>query len=274
MDMHLVTFGDGSFLWRSAAWRLARGARASDWFTTVRIFNLQSLLSEVGPDGEDLAEYAKSRTRGFGYWLWKPLLVRHALSTLPYGSVLVYLDAGCQLNFNESAANRLADYARMAYDNGVFAMSTGLTLSSWCKGDLMLRLGLTQAQRDKKLLEPGVLFLTHTRASMTLVQRWLDLAREDSNHYLDDSPSQIPNSPHFVEHRHDQAIFSCLYIADGLPSWPLETYFPNEWTTSGRNFPIWAARNQYPFPIAGSSLTARAFQAARQIRNIRKIPNP
>lgn len=273
MKMHLITFGDGSLRWRSAAWRLVREANASNWFATARSFNLQRLLSEVGPESGDLAAYANAEPRGFGYWLWKPQLIRHALSTLPSGSVLVYLDAGCQLNVNERATDRLADYSRIAQESGVFAMRTGLTLSSWCKADLMDRLNLSEAQGEKKLLEPGVLFLTRTPGSMMFVQRWLDLAREESHHYLDDSPSRIANSPHFVEHRHDQAIFSCLYVADGLQDLPLETYFPNRWSTSGRNFPIWAARNCYPLPIVGSSISARMFLRARRMRRLLKSSN-
>ena len=42
----------------------------------------------------------------------------------------------------------------------------------------------------------------------TLVNRWYELCC--NYHLIDDSPSIAPNLPEFIEHRHDQAIFSLL----------------------------------------------------------------
>jgi hypothetical protein len=40
--------------------------------------------------------------------------------------------------------------------------------------------------------------------------------------FIDDSPSKLPNYPTFAEHRHDQAILTCLQIKYGykLHFWP------------------------------------------------------
>jgi len=180
--------------------------------------------------------------------------------------VIVYLDAGCQLNVNSSAHQRLEHYAHTAQANGVFAMETGLTLQSWCKQDLLQRLNISETAASNFLVEPGVLFLANTPQSREFVTTWLDICLENSHHFLDDSPSSAANDPDFVEHRHDQSIFSCLYMARSIPSCPVETYFPNEWATRGMNYPIWAARNSYPFKVVGPNLSASIVTKLRPLR--------
>jgi len=41
-----------------------------------------------------------------------------------------------------------------------------------------------------------------------LVNRWYEFCCD--YHLIDDSPSVVPNLPEFIEHRHDQAVFSLL----------------------------------------------------------------
>ena len=266
MDLNFVTFGDGSNRWKLAARRLHREARRSGWFSSTQVYDLGRLIHEAGADASGLQEYTRSSSRGFGYWLWKPILLKTLLSSLAPNSLLVYLDAGCQLNVNQNSKKRLEDYAHTAQENGIFAMETGLALKDWCKQDLLQRLRISDADASKFLVEPGVLFMANTPHAREFVSTWLDLCLESSNHFLDDSPSATANTPDFVEHRHDQSIFSCLYVARGIPSCPVETYFPNEWTTRGMTYPIWAARNSYPFKVVGPSLSARIVTKLRPLR--------
>ncbi len=43
-------------------------------------------------------KYLKPGVRGFGYWCWKPQIVKQILENMAIGDVLQYTDAGCHLN--------------------------------------------------------------------------------------------------------------------------------------------------------------------------------
>ena len=39
--------------------------------------------------------------RGAGYWLWKPYIIKHKLSTIEKGDYLIYMDSGGKFMFND-----------------------------------------------------------------------------------------------------------------------------------------------------------------------------
>ena len=65
----------------------------------------------------------------------------------------------------------------------------------------------------------------------------------------------------FKEHRHDQAILSCLCkVADIVPIAD-ETFFAPDWSIGGADLPIWAARHHWGSrfrPVEPPSLSHRA----------------
>jgi len=55
-----------------------------------------------------------------------------------------------------------------------------------------------------------VWIIRKTPRTEKFLKSWLNLATINNYHFVDDSPSILPNSENFVEHRHDQSIFSLL----------------------------------------------------------------
>ena len=41
---------------------------------------------------DEINNYAKTYRRGYGYWIWKPYIVKEALSTLNENDILLYVD--------------------------------------------------------------------------------------------------------------------------------------------------------------------------------------
>ena len=37
--------------------------------------------------------------KGYGYWVWKPYLIKKVLDELNIGDTLLYVDAGCHINY-------------------------------------------------------------------------------------------------------------------------------------------------------------------------------
>ena len=58
---------------------------------------------------------------------------------------------------------------------------------------------------------------------------------------INDSKSN--ESPLFIDHRHDQSIYSILVNKYGSIKLIDETYFHPNWEINGKNYPIWAKRN-------------------------------
>ena len=199
-------------------------------------------------------------TRGYGYWSWKPQCILQALEELDDGDLLQYTDAGCQLRvqgkprlmeyFNMAEANKLGVLAfqaispetPLAYDGRKLPDSRNCV---WTKGDLLERFNVRN--RDDVLQAPaigaGILFIRKCPQSISLIQQWLDVILEDFS-LIDDSPSQSENQPEFIEHRHDQSIFSILALQNDVQTVSSYEYmYPS---ATDINDPDWEALKDFP----------------------------
>lgn len=172
------------------------------------------------------ADKLKNGVRGFGYWCWKPQVIWQQLEQMQAGEVLQYSDAGCHLN--AAGIGRLNDYFELANSSGsgILAfqaippqkplMYDGRKLRAivereWSKGDLLDWFGVRNVQDvvETPQYAGGIIFIKKCAESSEIIRCWMDLYHKDFS-LADDSASKSPNLPGFVEHRHDQSIFSIL----------------------------------------------------------------
>jgi hypothetical protein len=70
----IVYFADGSIVNKVAAWRLYLQIYRSRIVTTIGAYNLSRINHKL--TSEDKKFISKHRNnRGYGYWLWKPLII-------------------------------------------------------------------------------------------------------------------------------------------------------------------------------------------------------
>ncbi len=170
--------------------------------------------------------HLKKGVRGYGYWCWKPQVILQVLNLMKEGDILQYTDAGCHLNYN--GLNRLNDYFSIASttSTGILAFQSKPPTDSlkfdnirkldlldrkWIKGDL---LDYFQIRKNENILNSqtigaGIIFIKKSPNSVDLIKQWLNTIEYNFN-LIDDSISISPNLEGFVEHRHDQAIFSII----------------------------------------------------------------
>jgi hypothetical protein len=88
--------------------------------------------------------------------------------------------------------------------------------------------------------------LINGRAVRGFTKDWLNICEEREHHFITDAPSIAPNHPSFVEHRHDQAVFSLLIYLRPAAVIADETYWgnPPAWDAN-RHFPIHAIRLKF-----------------------------
>ena len=96
-------------------------------------------------------------------------------------------------------------------------------------------------------LQCGTVLMTKCDKILNLFKEFYKIASENYN-LIDDSPSKIPNNTGFIEHRHDQSIFSLLVKKYNLLNYDLDPVYwgsdRNNYILHGKDYPIWACRNR------------------------------
>lgn len=208
---HFITFGAGGQNYIDAGNRLVSQATSTGKFDSIRLFTDVDLRGDFEFWSKH-SEFILKNPKGFGYWLWKPYLIKKMMDELADGDILLYLDCGCEI------------YAKFAnhFDNLFNIVKNDYIIGSqvcierrWNKMDLIFELDMLEDRHMNGLQRQGGTNMFYVcDKTRDLVRRWYELAC--NYHFIDDSPSVLPNFPDFREHRHDQAIFSLLTKKMGI----------------------------------------------------------
>ncbi len=169
----------------------------------------------LGDDFTRMTRYILKEDRGAGYWIWKPYVIDLTMSlfySVKDGDYIVYADAGVEF---VAPINHII--SRMEQD--IFFFTNGFPHVEWCKGDV-LRAICGDIGRDKLQVQASVIVIRVSPETRRFIREWLLWCLMPG--FIDDSPSVSPNYPTFAEHRHDQAVLTCLQIKYGyrLHFWP------------------------------------------------------
>jgi hypothetical protein len=204
-----ITFSDenmteSAFLCRESA--LKNGADISI------MYNKSCYSDEFKRMNEDVL----NKERGAGYWLWKPYIIEKKLSQLSDNDVLVYTDAGVEI------VNRLQIIIEKL-DSDVWLFGNNYRHLDWCKMNVMdfvLPDWMFNYYEDSRQVQASVIIIRNTLSARLFIREWLKLCQ--INGFIDDSENNVQNDVHFIEHRHDQAILTCLAYKYGIKLhwWP------------------------------------------------------
>jgi hypothetical protein len=206
--VNFITFGSGNFT--CASKRLADQAKGIGLFDKVTLFDHDSLRN----DSEfwiKHGEFIQNNKRGHGYWLWKPYIIKKTIDSLNDGDRLLYLDAGCEIS------KRKKDTLKYYIENIVpseYVISAsdadGIRYDEykWTKMDLINYMNLSSQDLCQNQRQAGATLFYVCSLTRRFVKEWYEIAQ--IYHFIDDSPSVATNTYNFVEHRHDQSVFSLL----------------------------------------------------------------
>lgn len=219
---------------------------------------IESLFSEVkGFTDLDLkadtsfwqkhGQFIESNPRGYGYWLWKPYLIKKTIETMNDDEILIYADSGCYLNLNALSVKRLFEYVQIVKESptGILAFQMEhLPEYKYTKREtaetILKTENLTTVMSSGQCMAT-VVILRKTVHSLAFVNEWFNYS--EIYDLINDSKSR-PEHVGFIDHRHDQSIYSLLLKTRGAYLIRDETYFHPNWKQTGANFPIWAVRNR------------------------------
>lgn len=146
--------------------------------------------------------------RGAGYWLWKPYIILKEMMAMEDGQILLYMDAGVEMTSVPTWLDEVKD---------IWLFGNMYQHEEWCKADVME--AIHKGPYDKQVQASVVAFKVDGQTK-TFVKEWLTWCEMPG--FLDDSPSKHKNRKGFKEHRHDQAVLTCLAYKYGIPLhwWP------------------------------------------------------
>jgi len=242
-----VSFAGGNRSWRHVAARFERDAAESGLFSNICIFDDRSLTTHVGDIQSRYPFLFEIDSPGFGYWVWKPLIITHFLETFPETDQVLYLDAGSHFNLRKSARNRFRDYVDLAQKHGqMFMQVPYLRECDWTKPEVMDLLELSLKDRFTGQIIGGVHLWSNSDSSRKILNNWLDLMIAKQGWYLMEDSTQLSANGRQAQHRHDQSLLSCLVKSSGAFSIQDETdFFPN--FEAGSSYPLWTVRNPTRF---------------------------
>ena len=195
-------------------------------------FDEYYLLDQTNLDDSFLIKFKdvlSERTRGYGYWVWKPYIIKRILDQLDDGDILVYVDAGCHIhNSNRKRLNKyfeLVDNSKngiVAFQKPIDQLGYGLLSETiirknffiecnWTKGDLFDYFDSRHITKvvDTPQIIGTVILLQKRVESLRIIDQWMNVFEENFD-VVNDSISRSPNLSGFVENRHDQSVFSIL----------------------------------------------------------------
>jgi hypothetical protein len=153
-----------------------------------------------------------TQERGYGYWLWKPYFIYLNLLQMKEGDILFYTDAGVEF------VNQV-DKVLSHMDGDIFLFGNNYNHEHWCKGDVTD--AILGYRPDRNQVQASAMIFRVCDESKRLVKRWLAWCQMPD--YIDDSPMETANNDiEFQEHRHDQAILTCVAFNHGIKLhwWP------------------------------------------------------
>ena len=169
----------------------------------TKVFKTKDLPDEIN-------NYAKSHSKGYGYWAWKPYIVQKALSTLNENDILLYVDGRSGLRKTGKPIRWLDNFIlENKFDIAIWQMVH--KEMSWTNGDIVSAFNL---DLNSELLKTGQFAATFHAwrkniRSLNFLDEWLNFLL-DNREICRDEDSKKLNHKKFIENRHDQSVFSLM----------------------------------------------------------------
>ena len=236
MKKIFVSYGDHHY--SQSRLRLRDEALATGWFDAVRVYS----PDELSPDFRAEFSAILSQPRGGGYWLWKLDLLEQSLAQSAAGDLIVYCDAGCSVN--PLAAGRFQEHVERlsASEHGMISFQMGFPEEQYTTQECFAALAVPEGSeiRSSGQIQATVIIVKACEVSVEILQAFRALIRRSPLVITDHFNASQP--PGFIDHRHDQSIFSILRKQFGSLVLPDETWYQAFGCPESLVCPFWATR--------------------------------
>ena len=200
------TFGAGHKKYAEACDKLFNNIKSTNLFDKQNFFD-ESFLKKNNEFWEKHENFIKKNPHGYGFWLWKPYIIKKMFEKMNNGDIVFYLDSGCELD-NIEHLKKCLSIVKNDLIIGTEVLNERKE-KHWTKKDLFITLNmLDDKYTETTQRQAGTNMFLVNDITRKLVNEWYDLSCD--YHNIDNSLSKNENFPGFKEHRHDQSIFSLL----------------------------------------------------------------
>jgi hypothetical protein len=229
-----ITFGGPTQNFYNSVNRICNEAKNLNLFKEIIGFTDNDLKNDIDFWSKH-SQFIENNSRGYGYYIWKPYLIKKELAKLKTNDILIYADCGCEINLN--GKKRLLEYINLLSKSEYGLISFQLTHKeySYTKKAIVDYFNLNSSIMDTCQILSGIIIIKKNNHSINIINKWY----ESSHYHL---INDITNNEHqyFKENRHDQSILSVISKIYGSIILDDETYF-DSWD-KGFNYPFLAKR--------------------------------
>ncbi len=215
MRIILVTFANKKF--RNSRKKLINEAKKLNIFDKFYSYCEHDLPDFI------LKSAILSFDKGYGFWTWKPYLIKKALQDSAIGDIIVYMDAGFTLNSN--SRYKLLQYINLLnnHQNLFFKYSNEIDygwsnfgenntlIKNWIKSEIILELSAllkTDNWLFKEKIMAGFFLIKNTEYQNNIISTWFNFSIFKPEFFFDELALNRTKS--YNAHRHDQSILSAI----------------------------------------------------------------
>jgi hypothetical protein len=163
--------------------------------------------TDIDADFYNSYKHILSQKKGGGFWLWKPYFILKTLKEMNAGDFLFYADAG---SFMLKNINLLVEELRKS-NQDIIGFELPLIESQWTKKELFIKMNcIGEEFKNTNQLMASFQLIRKTDFSIVFYKELLEYACDEKN-ITDVFDYKIAQEKYFIDHRHDQSIFSLLY---------------------------------------------------------------
>lgn len=232
MQIHLAAYGDYNYYKKKEL--LRQQAIDSLFFDKIHLFS----PTDIDPVFKFRIYDPIKYYRGGGYWIWKPYFVKKVMDNIAYGDVLIYSDSGCEIN--KDGRQRFKEYIELLITSQTGTLDFRLPHKEYkyTKQEVFDYYNCNTEIIDSNQLHSTVLLLKKCSHTIRLVNEWYIASVKYPFLFTDET--RVMQRPVFLEHRHDQSLFSVIRKIYGATIIHDETgYYDHE---TGHAYPFWAMR--------------------------------
>ena len=158
----------------------------------------------------EINDYAKIYSRGYGYWIWKPYIIKEALTKINKNDIVLYIDGRSGLRKTGKPIRWLDNFIlENKFDIACWQMIH--KEMSWTNGDIISAFNL---DLNSELVKTGQFAGTFhawrkNLRSLDFLNEWLNFLL-DNREICRDEVSKNLNHKKFIGNRHDQSVFSLM----------------------------------------------------------------
>jgi hypothetical protein len=169
----------------------------------------------------------KSNVRGYGFWMWKSLIIKQTMDIVDDGDIILYVDSGNTIINNlDYVINECNKNDIILFDNrdGNRQGKTHLN-KFWTKRDTFVLMDCDEEKYyNSSQVDASYQLYKKNNKTIDFIDEYMKYCENEN--IISDLPNITKdNLPEFIDHRHDQSIMSLMATKYNISLYPE----PSEW---------------------------------------------